>query len=37
MSIEPLAGADARAPWLPAEGASLAPGQPNPFFRPPRT
>lgn len=37
MSIEPLAGADARAPWLQAEGPTLAPGQPNPFFRPPRT
>lgn len=36
MSIEALAGADARAPWLHADGPSLAPGQPNPFFRPPR-
>lgn len=37
MSIEVLAGADARTPWLTVDTPSLAPGQPNPFFRPPRT
>lgn len=36
-SIEPLAGADARTPWLSADGPSRVPGQPSLFFRPPRT
>jgi hypothetical protein len=35
-SIETLAGDDAGSAWLNADASSLAPGQPNSFFRPPR-